>query len=228
MTSSRWEEEILREKRIKLSRFKELNDPFELMLIDVRSQDTRDVVKQIYRYFNDTTGISCFGAGWSSPVMWAHYADKHAGVCLGFDIPDDLLVKVSYTDERIVVPFGPHLPNKGLSEELLTKLLSTKATDWSYEREYRLLADLHDKDSVTGHYYKEFGQQLQLRKIIVGHRCDWTPETVRLFLDEPTSSIRICKARPGFGRFEMVEQQQFSPVTIEPSTEKGDCLLSKG
>jgi hypothetical protein len=217
MTSARWAEVILHERRIKLARFNELNDPFELMLIDVRSPATRDIVKQIVDYFNGSTGICCFAAAWSSPVMWAHYADKHAGVCLGFDIPDELLLKVNYTDDRITVPFGPELPNKGLSEELLTKLLSTKATDWSYEREYRVLAPLSDKDETTGLYFKNFGPQLTLREIVIGHRCTWSDETASLLVGRVAASVRICKARPAFGRFEMVEQKLFKPRVVEAS-----------
>ena len=148
--------------------------------------------------------------------MWAHYAEKHSGVCLGFDIPDDLLVKVAYTNARIEVPFGPDLPSKGLSEELLVKLLSTKAMDWSYEREFRVLSQLTEKDPITGLFFVDFGAQLALREVILGHRCAWTAETASQFIDDVTTSVRICKARPGFGRFEMAEQLQFIPLVLEP------------
>lgn len=31
-----------------------------------------------------------------------------------------------------------------------------------------------------------------------------------------TKPMRICKARPAFGRFEMIENKLFKPVTIKP------------
>jgi hypothetical protein len=41
----------------------------------------------------------CFSRDWHNPVQWSHYADKHRGICLGFDVPDSLLVPVQYTKE---------------------------------------------------------------------------------------------------------------------------------
>jgi hypothetical protein len=216
MTSAKWGEVILKERRLKLARFGELNDPFELSLIDSRPRETRKVVKLITDHFHQNIGVICFGANWASPVMWAHYGDKHFGVALGFDIPDELLTRIEYTDKKISVPFGPHLPKHGLSEALLTRIRKTKATDWSYERERRVEAPLKMKDPVTGLYYVDFGPQLALREVIVGHRCAWTAHAIRPVLGAVTGPIRICKARPAFGRFEMVENKQVKPVTIRP------------
>jgi len=217
MTSTRWADVILKERRLKLSRFYESNDPFELMLIDSRPQDTRKIATKIADYYNKNIGMICFSASWISPVMWAHYADKHAGVCFGFDVDDKLLTKVEYTDEKIAVPFGVHLPRFGLSAQLLTKIVSTKATDWSYEREYRVMGKLVTQDPRTGLYYTAFGPQIQLREVIIGHRCTWHTESTRKLIDKVELSVRICKARPAFGKFEMVEQKQVRPVTLQPT-----------
>jgi hypothetical protein len=216
MTSKTWGEVVLKERRLKLSRFYESNDPFELMLIDNRTKDTRALVKLIADYFHKNVGMICFGAQWGSPVMWAHYADKHSGVCLGFDVNDALLTRVEYTDAKISVPFGTHLPNFGLSATLLQQITTTKATDWSYEREYRAMGGLVTRDPKTGFYYTDFGPQVQLREVIIGHRCTWTPVSVRELLREVEMPVRVCKARPAFGKFEMVEQKQVKPVIVRP------------
>lgn len=215
-SSTKWGEVILKERRLKLARFGELNDPFELSLIDSRERDTRRVVKMMTDHFHETVGVLCFGANWASPVMWAHYAEKHAGVALGFDVPDKLLTKIEYTDKKIRAPFGPHLPKYGLSEPLLNRVRMTKATDWSYEREYRVEAPLKVKDPKTGLYYVDFGTQLTLCEIVIGHRCPWTAHGIRPMLGAVTDPVRICRARPAFGRFEMVENKQFKGVTIKP------------
>jgi hypothetical protein len=217
MTSVKWGEVILKERRLKLARFGELNDPFELSLIDSRPRETRGTVKLITDHFHRNIGVICFGACWSSPVMWAHYAEKHTGVALGFDVPDELLTRIQYTDKKIRVPFGPHLPKHGLSETLLNKIRMTKATDWSYEREYRVESELKQKDPITGLYYVDFGAQVALREIIIGHRCSWTVATVRPLLGSAAQPVRICKARPAFGRFEMVENRSVRAVTVKPS-----------
>ena len=112
MTSARWGEVILRERRLKLSRFHEANDPFELRIIDSRSKDIRQVCDIIATYHEKNTGMICLGDNWRSPVMWAHYAEKHTGICLGFDVEDAIINKVTYTDEKLQVEFGPHLPRR--------------------------------------------------------------------------------------------------------------------
>ena len=217
MTSAKWGEVILRERRLKLSTFYESNDPFELMLIDSRPQDTRKMVKIISDYYHKNVGMICFGARWSSPVMWAHYAEKHTGISLGFDVDDTLVVPVKYTDEKIEVPFGSHLPQFGLTQELLTQIVSTKAVDWEYEREYRVMGRFVTQDPNTGFYYTAFGQQIQLREVIIGCRCTWTARNISALIGAVDAPVRICKARPALGKFEMVEQKHFKRLTI-PAT----------
>lgn len=214
MTATTWAELILREHRIKLSRFSEANDPFELSLVDYRDPAARRYIDLIYDHFEKTVGFICFGASWESPVMWAHYAEKHTGVALGFDVPSELSVEINYTDSKIQVPFGPHLPKHGLSEQLLTQVRTTKATDWKYEREYRVESELMLKDSKTDLYYVEFGPQLRLREVVIGHRCTWTTTVVRDLIGKVDHPVRICKARPAYGRFAMVHQQLVKPLIV--------------
>jgi hypothetical protein len=218
MTSAQWGEVILKERRLKLARYGELNDPFELSLIDNRRRDIRRIARFITDHCHDTVGVLCFGATWTSPVMWAHYAEKHTGIALGFDVLDKLLTEIKYTERKISVPLGPHLPKMGLTEDLLNKVRMTKATDWSYEREYRVEAELKDKDPKTGLYYVDFGPQATLREIIIGHRCTLTAATIRPMLGTVTAPVRISKARPAFGRFEMVENKAVRAVTVKPTT----------
>jgi Protein of unknown function (DUF2971) len=214
MTSAKWGEVILRERRLKLARFGELNDPFELSLIDNRPRETRKVAKLVRDHFQGTIGVICFGARWASPVMWAHYGAKHFGVALGFDVADKLLTKIDYTERKISVPIGRHLPMHGLTEALLNKIRMTKATDWSYEREYRVESELKEKDPSTGLYYVDIGTQVTLREVIIGQRCAWTAAAVGPMLGAVVESVRICKARPAFGKFEMVEDRHVKAVTV--------------
>lgn len=219
-TSAKWGEVVLRERRLKLSRFYESNDPFELMLIDSRPRDTRKVALMIADYYHRNIGMICFSETWRSPVMWAHYAEKHTGICFGFDVDDPLLTRITYTEEKIVVPFGSHLPKFGLSAELLNKLVSTKATDWKYEREHRVMGALKTVDPTTGLYYTDFGSQVRLREVIIGHRCTWTvPGTIKA-LGTVETPVRVFKARPAFGRFEMVEQKDIRAMTAKPPKDR--------
>jgi hypothetical protein len=158
----------------------------------------------------------CFGAVWDNPMMWAHYADKHTGICLGFEVEDKLVSTVDYTDEKIDVEFGAHLQNHGLSIELLNKVLTTKSIAWESEQERRVLAKLETADPISGLYYTDFGSQMQLRSVIIGHRCTWTTMKVVELLGQVVEPVRVWKARPAFGRFAMVEQHQVKSVTVRP------------
>ncbi|MBM0108595.1 DUF2971 domain-containing protein [Steroidobacter sp. S1-65] len=214
MTAAKWAEVILKERRLKLSRFSEANDPFELRIIDSRDRAVRKYAELICEYFEKNVGFICFGASWRSPVMWAHYAEKHSGVALGFEVPDELATKVEYTNDKIQIPFGPHLPKHGLSADLLTKVRRTKASDWAYEREYRVEAELTIQDRTTGLYYTEFGAKVDLREVIIGHRCSWSMAKTRELVGKVDRPVRICRARPAFGRFEMVEQRLVRSAVI--------------
>lgn len=217
MTSAKWAEVILKERRLKLSRFHDSNDPFELNLIDSRDERRREVVRMLVNYHNQNTGMICFGKTWENPVMWAHYAEKHGGVCLGFAIEPSVVSQVDYTDKKIDVELGLHLPKGGLSAELINKVILTKSTAWEYEREWRVLSQLKTPDPRTGLYYTDFGQQIELRTVIIGHRCTWTPDRAATMIDgHMTAAVRIWKARPAFGRFAMVEQHEVPSLTVKP------------
>jgi len=128
-----------------------------------------------------------------------------------------VLSQVTYTDEKIDVEIGVHLPNGGLSSELLNRVILTKSTAWSYEKEWRVLAHLQTPDPTNGLYYTDFGEQATLRAVIIGARCNWTTDKVaRLIEDQATEPVRIWKARAAFGRFAMVEQREVPAVTIKP------------
>ncbi len=50
---------------------------------------------------------------WSNPVIWAHYGDKHRGLCLGFEVPEmhgdpenDESHHVNYIATLLLFPLG--------------------------------------------------------------------------------------------------------------------------
>jgi hypothetical protein len=72
--------------RIKLARFSDLNDPFELLAVNFRERQVRKIVRDFKDAYDSHTGLLCFSADWTNPVLWSHYAEKHRGVCLGFNL----------------------------------------------------------------------------------------------------------------------------------------------
>jgi hypothetical protein len=72
-----------------------------------------------------------------SILMWSHYARNHSGVCLEFNVGNNPLfamaMKVRYCDTYPV--FTPQ--DAGLDA---ISIILTKAVDWAYEDEYRVVA----------------------------------------------------------------------------------------
>lgn len=86
----------LYERRLKISRLDELNDPFEFLPFDLSNRAQRWAVRETRKQLGEKQGILCFSAAWSDPVIWAHYSDKHKGLCLGFEIPENVGTRVTY------------------------------------------------------------------------------------------------------------------------------------
>lgn len=76
----------------------------------------------------------------SEILMWSHYADKHAGVRLTFELPEKMQdfqwAEVKYRTAYVQLD-TTHGPNDAF-QSALTNAMGTKCQIWSYEREYRL------------------------------------------------------------------------------------------
>jgi Protein of unknown function (DUF2971) len=96
------------------------------------------------------TGIFCATKRHDNILMWAHYADMHKGVVLGFR-PDAaldsflcLLEPVTYSEVRpsFYNRFDTLLGNTLKFEEMaafIRSLTATKSPEWSYEEELRIV-----------------------------------------------------------------------------------------
>jgi hypothetical protein len=76
------------ERRLKQSQIKDLNDPYELASYDLSDSKDKKAFFDTRDQMHEDRGVLCFSATWHNPVIWAHYGDKHYGMCLGFDIPE--------------------------------------------------------------------------------------------------------------------------------------------
>ena len=100
-TNEKYGLEDLREKHLKVARISDLNDPTEFLAADLSNEEFRHAMESMKESFSNDLGILCFSENWKSLVQWAHYANKHKGLCLGFDIPDHSLAKVNYSENRL-------------------------------------------------------------------------------------------------------------------------------
>jgi hypothetical protein len=94
----------IRSRRLKVATFEDANDPFELLALNLRGSENRSarkVLSQFKEAQRTQLGMLCFSRHWESPVLWSHYADGHKGVCLGFDVAEDVLDDVTYVDDLL-------------------------------------------------------------------------------------------------------------------------------
>ncbi len=57
---------VLPERRMKLSLFHELNDPFELYPYSLSDRASRRISRVLQRHFNTSKGLICFSDNWRS------------------------------------------------------------------------------------------------------------------------------------------------------------------
>ena len=78
----------LQRRHLKVATIPELNDPFELLCLDLSDPELRRAMRAWKATIGRCFGLLCFSRTWRNPVQWSHYADRHRGVCLGFELPD--------------------------------------------------------------------------------------------------------------------------------------------
>ena len=199
-TSQEYGLEALRKRRQKVARVDELNDPFELLSWSLRDRDLRAKLRAWKVQRNAEIGIICLSREWSHPLLWSHYADKHKGIAIGFDVPDGgIYLPVKYRPERLQPPQG-HM----LSDADLDDLLLTKFTTWKYETEYRCFCRLDDSVQENDLYFKPFSDTLKPAEVIVGDRSTVTRGKLASALGRDLSHVTSFKARPAFGTFSVV------------------------
>ena len=157
----------LRNRRLKIARLGDIDDPFELAAATLPSPEDRRVFEAYKREMAEKFGILCFSRNWRNPVLWSHYADRHTGMCLGFEVRDTLLMDIIYTETRPVLTDGNTLKPGDLSPQVAERLLSTRFRDWSYEDEVRVFLRLEERDLSTGLYFRQFDRERQPNR---GHR----------------------------------------------------------
>ncbi len=109
-----------------------------------------------------TMRILCLTESQEHVAMWYHYADKYRGAVLGFRCTEEvdscfrIAEKIQYLDQKPDVytdrGFAKLLCLNGVAAARKTAKLATltKAADWSYEREWRIVSYADPDDA--GHF----------------------------------------------------------------------------
>jgi hypothetical protein len=203
----------LKNKRIKISKIEELNDPLELLGAQLGDKRLRASFKKMRENIAKNYGILCFSKYWHNPVIWGHYGDKHYGIGLGFEVPESELQEVNYVPSRKLVNFNPSDGKTTLNEESMLQLFCQKFEDWSYESEYRGWASLDEKDKETGLYFINFSDNLRLKKVIIGPRNSAKPQDIKDLIGTSFRGVKIIKSRLAFNSYRVVENKRYKILT---------------
>lgn len=196
-------------QRLKVSRLNELNDPFELLAADLLDSRHRKALSAFKEQLNETNGLVCFSGSWSNPLLWGHYANKHNGIALGFEVPDDCVLKVKYTTQRAKVEFDLASRKVVDGNTVIDKLIRTKFIDWSYEDEYRIFVNLSELEKESGNYFINFSPELRLTDVILGMKSELTIARLQQLLGEDRKTVRICRAGMALRQFKIIEDRAF-------------------
>lgn len=162
----------------------EFNDPFDTPILEL--YEGRHLGELIKEAFKGTLKVACFSTStflaklclggikaFLSPLMWAHYADNHKGVCIKYRFNAKEFCKEN--THTVAVGFKDvTYSSKALKACGCTSSISMddafflKGTDWEYENERRLFCfDINGKGSF-GHYGDTAGC---IEAVYFGLRC---------------------------------------------------------
>lgn len=116
----------------------EFNDPFDTPILSkYHGKYTGELINKAYK---DTLKISCFSKSYHNPLMWAHYADNHKGICIRYHFIDTFkeftclklvgFKEIKYSDED--------LAKSGRKSRISVEdAFFLKGKAWEYEKELR-------------------------------------------------------------------------------------------
>lgn len=124
------------------SHYNSFNDPFDCNTLLIRIPYKSNIsvnpkYEEDLKEALNIRGICCFSRNKDSILMWSHYANSHKGFCIEFYENNDSL-KFNPIDINYVEQFEkPNFIKNPLVS--INHLIYTKAIDWEYENELRLL-----------------------------------------------------------------------------------------
>jgi len=142
-------QDLLSVGNLNFSKPSKFNDPFdccppimsEAPIGVIPNAVSEAMSRSVQAAISEIHGIACFTPHADSVLMWSHYGADHKSVCVGFDT--EKLLKLAPTnsegnklyDDFSTVNYDVERPT---DEE--NALYTTKASDWAYEEEVRLIS----------------------------------------------------------------------------------------
>lgn len=204
LTSAQFALSNLALRRVKIFQFPESNDPFELMAVNLSDEKVYRTMGRFFEDFCHSKAALCFSAKWENPVLWGHYADKHKGIALGFEVAGKLLFEVKYADRKFDLLMDPKTDQVKIDESTIHEILSTKFSDWQYENEWRFFVELSEAKLESGLYFEEFSESLKLTEVILGAKCELPIEKVQSLINAMGLTAKVIKAKIARDEFKVI------------------------
>ena len=168
-----------------------MND--ETILMDSITKTTANVVANNVRFWR----MYCLTPHPDSILMWSHYASRHTGICLEFDVQGTIFGrarKVGYREDFQII--SPALLGDGPA--LAETILLTKSKDWQYENQFRLL--VRDRQFASGFSLTSENDLLALpaaalTALIIGARCsEADASSIKALVEEHAPGLMVKRA----------------------------------
>jgi hypothetical protein len=153
--------------------------------------------------FSENFHVLCCSHRHDSILMWSHYAAKHTGIVIEFD-PDELFPGMSLTNHFKEVRYRSSPPTISALhadvpsfEKAMEDALTTKALEWAYEEEIRIMMPNSLLQEGEGHRYRAFDPQ-GIKRVIVGCLMDAQSSTYQEIdglADQPYTKMLFSKGR---------------------------------
>ena len=208
--------QALQNQRLKVARFDDLNDPFELLAADLSDRRARRTFIKWKTQTSKKIGLLCFSMDWNNPLLWSHYADRHRGVALEFEIDDGFVVPVRYSLSRLRLNVPHILSSGGFAEELAEQLASTKSKHWAYEEEVRVPVALSQCVLESGLHFEKLTEHVKIVGVVLGALSQVTSHEVRCALPRGRQ-VTLHRARMAVRSFSIVRNKAI-PVEIIDGT----------
>lgn len=196
--------DIVLENKLFFASAEEFLDPSEFMLMKEEKGSYKKTEKLIRRKLKERSiGVLSLSKSFKNVLMWSFYADWHSGLCIEFKAGKK---EEPFCDAR-KVKYMERVPSFELGtdvKEKLSKALFIKSSDWSHEKEWRVV-----RNGYSGSLLR-FPSSC-IRQIIIG--CRMPNESVK----------RICEWKNASkSSFEVIN----SKVNKKYEVEKGSKVSS--
>ena len=163
--------------------------------------------KSLFEFQDTNYGILSLSCKWNSILMWSHYSENHKGYCVGLN--EDKLKRSDLFGMGGVVnyPTSESFPRLDPLDGDLTNAFGethTKAADWNYEAEYRLVQMFMETPTTEQRLRKVPDDYFE--EIVIGLL---TPEAHKKEIIELSKAkrIRIYQAIRVPGKFQLDRQE---------------------